>query len=178
MLQTLLAERFGLKLRRETREQQVYALVVGLDGPKLKKTPVDFVVEDTPFEGRIEDRLVLTRIRSVPPGGWQTISRLNGRTVYETKEVEMVEFARPIMSYTDAPIIDMTGLKGYYEVALDVPQMPARLAGRRGALGEASDPSGVSIFVSIQKLGLKLEKRKAPIEHLIVEHIEKSPTEN
>lgn len=36
MLQTLLAERFGLKLRKETREQQVYALVVGQDGPKLK----------------------------------------------------------------------------------------------------------------------------------------------
>ncbi|HJZ97243.1 MAG TPA: DUF3738 domain-containing protein [Candidatus Solibacter sp.] len=74
---------------------------------------------------------MLTRIRSVPPGGWQTISRLNGRTVYETKKVDMTEFARSILSYTDAPIVDMTGLKGYYELALEVPQMSGRLAGRR-----------------------------------------------
>jgi uncharacterized protein (TIGR03435 family) len=106
--------------------------------------------------------------------------------VYESKKVEIAEFARFLGRYTDAPVLDMTGLKGYYEVALEVPQMSARLAGRRGAmerpadapLPEATDPSGVNIFASIQKLGLKLEKRKAPLEHLIVEHIEKSPTEN
>jgi uncharacterized protein (TIGR03435 family) len=43
---------------------------------------------------------------------------------------------------------------------------------------EAADPSGASIFASVQKLGLRLERRKAPVEHIVVEHLEKVPTEN
>jgi len=42
---------------------------------------------------------------------------------------------------------------------------------------DVGDPSG-SIFSSIQQLGLKLESRKAPLEFLIVDHVEKTPTEN
>jgi uncharacterized protein (TIGR03435 family) len=121
-----------------------------------------------------------------PPADWATISVINGRNIYECKKIEMAAFARFLRSYADEPVIDMTGLRGYYEVTLDVPQRSRWLAARRGATERpadapapaASDPSGVSIFASIQKLGLKLEKRKAPMEHLIVEHIEKSPTEN
>jgi uncharacterized protein (TIGR03435 family) len=42
----------------------------------------------------------------------------------------------------------------------------------------ASDPSGSSIFSTVQQMGLKLEPRKAPIETIIVDHVEKAPTEN
>ena len=44
--------------------------------------------------------------------------------------------------------------------------------------GAASDPSSGSIFVAIQKLGLKLEPRKAPIKTIVIDHLEKTPTEN
>jgi uncharacterized protein (TIGR03435 family) len=73
-------------------------------------------------------------------------------------------------------------------LTLEVPPTSANRPGRPGALvvadgsprpaEEASDPSGVSIFTSVQKLGLKLEKRKMTLDQLIVEHIEKTPTEN
>jgi uncharacterized protein (TIGR03435 family) len=42
----------------------------------------------------------------------------------------------------------------------------------------ASDPTGSSVFSSVQRLGLKLESRKAPVEQLMVDHLEKTPTEN
>ena len=55
--------------------------------------------------------------------------------------------------------------------------MPRAPAGAAGS-NQASDPSGVNIFKSVEKLGLALEKHKAAIEHLVVEHVEKTPTEN
>ena len=44
-------------------------------------------------------------------------------------------------------------------------------------MAEASDP-GTSIFESVQKLGLKLEARKSPLDNIVVDHLEKTPTEN
>jgi uncharacterized protein (TIGR03435 family) len=42
----------------------------------------------------------------------------------------------------------------------------------------ASTPSGGSLFAAIQQLGLKMEPRKAPLEMVVVDHLEKTPTEN
>ena len=98
------------------------------------------------------------------------------------------------MSGADAgsrQVMDMTGLKGNYEVAMDfsmadmVAQARAQAAAGGGGAGGgssavASDPGGGGQTVSgaIEKLGLKLESRKAPVEQLIVDHAEKTPTEN
>jgi uncharacterized protein (TIGR03435 family) len=188
MLQALLAKRFKLAIRRESREHQVYALVPGKDGPKLKETPADFVVGSGPFEGGRGNRTIRAVIQPLPPGGWQTISFVDGRTLYESRKLSMAEFARFLRRYTDTPVVDLTGLSGFYELALEVPPTVANRPRRPGALAatdgsprpaeEASDPSGVSIFTSVQKLGLRLEKRKMALDQLVVEHIEKTPTEN
>lgn len=88
-------------------------------------------------------------------------------------------------------VVDMTELKGYYALSLDfsladlmamaraqgmdVPAMPG--AGTPGVA--ASDPSGSSsLFAAVQGLGLKLEQRKAVTEQLVIDHLEKTPTEN
>jgi len=47
-----------------------------------------------------------------------------------------------------------------------------------GGAPAASDPSGTSIFQAVQQLGLRLEPRKAPVETIIIDHVEKAPTEN
>jgi uncharacterized protein (TIGR03435 family) len=94
------------------------------------------------------------------------------------------------MNYVDIPVIDLTGLHGFYKVALDVPGGPNyRRAAARAALapasegggtaqpfGEASTPSGVSILASVQKLGLFLERRSAPLDHIVVDHVDRVPT--
>ena len=57
---------------------------------------------------------------------------------------------------------------------LGVPMPP----GPGGPASTASDPSGSSMFKAVQQLGLKLDARKAPVEVIVVDHLEKTPTEN
>jgi uncharacterized protein (TIGR03435 family) len=90
-------------------------------------------------------------------------------------------------------VMDMTGLKGNYEIALDFSmtdmiaqaRAQAGMGGGGGATSgnaapEASDPGGGGATVSdaVEKLGLKLESRKASVEQLVVDSAEKMPTEN
>jgi uncharacterized protein (TIGR03435 family) len=107
--------------------------------------------------------------------------------IFEAEKITMPNFALVLMPYVDdTPVVDMTGLKGAYQIAMPVPgnsvslgRVPIGMRGGDAARSpeEPSDPSG-SIFASVQKLGLRLEKRKAPVEHIVVEHLEKVPTEN
>ncbi len=89
----------------------------------------------------------------------------------------------------DRPVIDQTGIEGQYDFALDfgadAPSMMRKAMGGLPPVGDghaeaaaaAADP-GQSIFTSIQTYGLKLEPRKAPVEMIVVDHAEKTPTEN
>jgi uncharacterized protein (TIGR03435 family) len=88
----------------------------------------------------------------------------------------------------------MTGLKGYYEVDVEISiadlmamartqgmGMPANPSSGAGAntAPEASDPGGgSSVFESVSQMGLKLEDSKATVDRLVIDHIEKTPTEN
>jgi uncharacterized protein (TIGR03435 family) len=91
-------------------------------------------------------------------------------------------------------VVDQTGLKGYYEVETEISfadlmasaraftgQPPAASGGAASASGAPtpSDPAGgQTVFASVEKLGLKLEDRKAPVTELVIDHAEKTPTEN
>jgi uncharacterized protein (TIGR03435 family) len=105
----------------------------------------------------------------------------------------MAELAEGLSPMSDHPIVDMTGLKGNYQVTLEISMQEimaaARAAGAAvpaaapggGDAGKpadaASDPGG-SIFTAIQTLGLKLEPRKTPLTTIVVDRVEKMPTEN
>ena len=97
----------------------------------------------------------------------------------------------------DRPVVDMTGLTGAYDIGVDISAEDAMNVmtsatdfgmGRRGAgdgdggksmaAGIASDPSGASMISSIQKLGLRLEPRKAPLDVVVVDRINRDPTPN
>jgi uncharacterized protein (TIGR03435 family) len=84
------------------------------------------------------------------------------------------------------PVVDMTGLKGDYDVVLDIPfsavgiVVPARGADANGAgpADLASDPGSGRMLRSLKSLGLELVNRRAPVEQVIVDHMEKAPVEN
>jgi len=106
----------------------------------------------------------------------------------EAAKMSMAMLCEFATRFVDRPIMDMTELKGNYQVALDLTMDDlkniAKAAGMvmpgggGGGSAEASDPSGSSIFQSIQQMGLKLDARKAPIDTIVIDHLEKVPTEN
>jgi uncharacterized protein (TIGR03435 family) len=92
-----------------------------------------------------------------------------------------------LMGSSALQFMDMTGLKGHYHLALDFSQSDrasmVRSVGLDGpglaAPAETtSDPGGTTLLASVQALGLKLESRRATVDQLIIDHVEKVPTEN
>jgi len=208
MLQSLLGDRFGLVIHRSSAEHPVLALVVGKGGPKLKEstgTPVP-LDENTPLKpGEVKMDTVNGAVRmTMARDGSATVNMgSRGIVTYRTDPatqathmdadlVTMSGFAdmltqfSQMMGGTTLQFADMTGLTGHYQVTLDISQAErANMARSMGvdapptAPGDAaSDPAGASLLTAVQALGLKLEQRKAVVEQLIVDHMEKTPTEN
>jgi uncharacterized protein (TIGR03435 family) len=88
-------------------------------------------------------------------------------------------------------VVDMTGLTGKYQAAADFSLMdltsslhdqgidiPTGGGPQGGGQGGASDPGGPTVSAAREKLGMKLEKTRANLDRLVVDHVEKSPTEN
>jgi uncharacterized protein (TIGR03435 family) len=219
MLQSLLAERFKLMAHRENREHPVYALIAAKGGPKLKEAAPEADAPPNPAAEGGRGAISIpgpdgpTTIKQSPDGRGAVVSSKQFGTMrmspgpdgvhMEASKITMAALADMLGPFTDRPIVDEAGLKGNYQVTLDlsladmmnvarsrglaigpVGGVPgAGLAGAGpGPLGAgpvAADPSsGGSIFLALQKLGLKLEARKAPVETIVIDHLEKTPTEN
>jgi uncharacterized protein (TIGR03435 family) len=194
MLQALLAERFKLTLHRISKETQVYALVIGKNGLKMKETPPDVPVaptgDDAPakdtnmkISGTQEKGMTITNT----PAGTQKVTMADGIMHVEASKMPVSMLAEALSRYVDHPVVDMTELKGNYQVMLDISQEDIRNvmrsvgaampAGAGAAADSASEP-GSSIVTSVQQLGLKLDPRKTPLDMIVIDHLEKLPTEN
>ncbi len=196
MLQALLEDRFKLKIHRDTKEMAVYALVVGKGGPKLKESPPDAdpAPGSDPNAPKPDERpqFKLSGNGGVVTGGPMgktKVSMENGNMHFEMEKMPISALAEFLARFSERPVVDMTELKGNYQVALDISMEQLKNMARQMGVAipaggepgkpdlEASDPSG-SIFNTVQQLGLKLEPRKAPVEIIVVDHVEKAPTEN
>jgi len=187
MLQALLADQLKLVVRRESREEPACILTVGKNGPKLKAVPADVTPE--PFLPHSDGRTQLLRTKT--PNGYLTYSRLNGTVILEATKITLPELAILLRREVKLPVLDRTGLPGFYAISLFVPGTSVGSTRTRATGGDdvwsvtpefpvipvASEPEGVNLYKSIQRLGLKLTKTKAPIEHLVVEHAEQTPVE-
>ena len=217
MLQALLKDRFKLAVHRETQEHPVLGLVIGKGGPKLKESPAaaEPIAEDAPLkpgEMKIDGPDGPIRMTRNADGSITMNMGAKGivtqrvdtqaQTVHmESNMVTMDGFADMLTSVMQMggagsrQVVDMTELKGNYQVAVDISladimsmvraqgmDMPMPKAGGAvdgSAAPVASDPSGGSTaYASVEKLGLKLEPRKANVEQLVVDSAEKTPTEN
>jgi uncharacterized protein (TIGR03435 family) len=148
MLKTMLAERFHLAMHRDTKELPVYGLVVGKNGTKLKEVEFGRSGSDT------------------RPGK------------YHGERVGMANVANFLSRQMDRPVIDMTGLKGFY--TFDLEWTPEESAIPKPMEGGAAVDSAVgpSLTSALQQIGLKLEARKAPVEILVIDRADRAPTEN
>ena len=197
MLQSLLAERFGLKIRRESKEMPAYVLTVAKAGPKFKEVPPDDPQAELEFLKPAEGGLVAgfggVGARIGAASGHEAGSPLfdgRGNPIVDSLHVEipkttMVQFADGLTSMVDLPVVDRTRLTGTYEIGFDAPSRNVRWTFQGAMPGkppiaapQAADPEGGSVLESVKPLGLRLEKDKAAIETIVIEHIEKIPTEN
>jgi uncharacterized protein (TIGR03435 family) len=195
MMQALLAERFGLKMHKSSKEQNIYALVVVKPGvlkpaETIPETPEDPNQPGFKMSGNVQDGKGIT-----VDAGRNGKTKMNMSPDMKTMHMEigklpMLGLVELLTRMVDRPVVDMTELKGDYHVALDLPlsammamagqMMPTGMGGGGDGgnkMAEASDP-GTSVFESVQKMGLKLEPRKGPMETIVVDHLEKAPTEN
>lgn len=172
MMQDLLAERFKLAVHFETRETSVFALVQvkpGTLGPNLRLHSQGPSCEDTPPPGVFPPKCHVMAIRREPTKG---LTRTGSRDA----AMPLIAATLPLMDRLDRPVMDRTGLSGEFDFILEW----AREIGPPQGQGKAPppDPQGPSFQQALrEQLGLKLESAKAPLQILIIDHIER-PSEN
>jgi uncharacterized protein (TIGR03435 family) len=195
MLQALLADRLGLKAHLRTTELPVYALLVGSKGAKLKESLPDEASDPPAAKQGGQDWGVKAtgtgEDRSISGRGTGNFGKFKLTVAHDTLHLEfasmtMQNLADFLSQNKDRLVVDETGLKGSYQVTLDI--AASDTAGARTAslanqgdgnqLSMASEPSGNSYFTSVEKLGLKLERRRAPTEQLVIDHVQRVPTAN
>jgi uncharacterized protein (TIGR03435 family) len=166
MTQSLLEDRFQLKMHRETREAPIYELVLAKAGSKMKLSANQEPVATTPDAPQ----------RGGPPPG---MMRLNPGGNLEGNGVAISLLARMLSEQpiTGRPVIDKTGLKGLYDFMLEwTPE--AVMPGLPAPPSPSADTSGPSLFTALQEqLGLKLESAKGPTEFLVIDSVGR-PAEN
>jgi uncharacterized protein (TIGR03435 family) len=111
-----------------------------------------------------------------------------GRMRLIANTATIAKFIDVLGNQLDRPVVDMTGLKGTYDITLDFAQDMAAMRAKMAAMGAApppgmmpdsADPAGPTIFSALtEQLGLRLEARKGPVDLIIVEGVQKTPTEN
>lgn len=181
MLRNLLAERFHLKVHHENKEGPGYDLVVTEKGPKMKRAPDN--------EGRADVRVSVGGGNSqVHSDNYMTMAELadwlgrGGMINLSQRDYGAAVGAIPVRPR----VVDRTGLSGKFDFTLDFAggysfdlRAQPKLVGSVGST--ATDPAGgTTIFSTLERqLGLRLAKTKdVPLDVIVVDHVDKVPTEN
>ncbi len=200
MLQNLLAERFGMKFHKETKELPMYGLSVAKGGPKLKESTVAEIPADGTPPPPLPAKPVIgadgfplppefpagraIQLVQIMPQGMRMILRLK----------TMQDFAAMLGNMLKRPVVDETGLSGKYDFTLTYsrdglpglpgmpvpPPPPPEAAAPPGAAPRPAESDSLpSLFSAVQsQLGMKLDAKKGPVEMIVIDHIGKAPTEN
>jgi uncharacterized protein (TIGR03435 family) len=150
MLQKMLEDRFTLRIHRDTEQRPVYALSVAKGGPKFNASGKD----------------------------GQTNYRITRNSI-GLERGDIARMAQLLSTALGRPVIDQTGLAGPYDLSLQWDDAPVPEGGVPG-LDTPAIPGNDhgSIFTAIQdQLGLRLESRRAPVEVIVVDRVER-PSEN
>jgi uncharacterized protein (TIGR03435 family) len=184
MLQSLLADRFQMKIHTEMKNSPVYALEVAKTGFTLTPTghqPPDNLTPVNVEAGGSRAGVMIT----FGQGSFFAL----GPTGFEVKDLTMPRVADMLTRFLDRPVVDMTGLPGTYDFMLaltpqDRTAMLVRAAMTAGimlppqALMLLDSGSDASLVDALGKIGLTLRARKAPLTVVVVDEAQKTPTEN
>ena len=188
MMRALLGDRFQMKSHRDTKDLPVYALAPGKGGLKMKESPLD------PDADSGEAAKGAVNVTASGGRGGTTVNFGRGSSFtfannrFEARKLTMVNLADTLARFVDRPVVDMTELTGNYDFTLELSPEDFRAMTIRSAIAagvvlppqalQLLDVSGDSLFTALQTQGLKLEPRKAPLEVLVIDHVERTPTDN
>ncbi len=184
MLQLLLAERFQLKVHRESRPFPVYALVVSQGGLKLKGTPVD---PNAPPLGATESVGAAGNSGLVINMRGGTFAMADGK--FEIKQLKMEDLALALTRFSDRKTIDATGLADRFDLTLALTPEDFNLVYLRGLVnnGYTRSPQALRTLDGspanilgryLETFGLALEERRVPLDVVVVDSASKEPTAN
>jgi bla regulator protein BlaR1 len=164
MLRALLADRFHLEIRTESKEMPLYEIFVAKNGPKLTKSTLDCSADTNPCHGF--------------SGNPRRFSGMG---------VDMADLASLLTSYAGRPVLDKTGIAGVFDILLqwnvfygrqqtaqttdETPRPPSRAEGT-GAMPENDSLPDLATALDRQ-LGLKLESGKGPVDTYVIERVER-----
>lgn len=160
MLQSLLADRLGMKTHHEQKQLPVYLLALAKNGPKLHEAtkPNGSKFIETKSEGDSvfsEDKTGLIVFRAT-----------------------MGEMAAKLSNPLRQPVLDRTGLKGRYDLRIDITPYLTPGTGEGDNVQKMADPVSFVVTAFQDQLGLKLESGKEPTDLLVVDAINRTPSEN
>ena len=144
MLGSLLNERFRLEFHRERKEQAVYLLLQGKQRPRLQ-------------ESHPETASAMNLVR---PGL---------RLAFRHQSMSQLADTLSTLLVIGRPVLDRTGLSGFYDFILDLRELRTEDASESG-------PSASAVLM--EQVGLRLEARKAPLEVLVIDRAERVPIAN
>jgi uncharacterized protein (TIGR03435 family) len=178
MLQSLLADRFQLKVHTVIQEREVYALVVAKGGPKFQEVEPPASLG----AGEADDGVVMPPPPPPPPPGGKgaALEKVICMGICYTASHQLTGNAAPMgmlvgwistLHETDRMVVDETGLRGKYSFVLD------GVADGPGPPSDAGGPSPedapLSVFTVLpEQLGLRLKLKKAPVQVLVVDRAE------
>jgi uncharacterized protein (TIGR03435 family) len=158
MVRAMLADRFGLRVHHEQKEQQVFALTVAKNGPKFHPTGT-------------KDASRFTESSTDGATGFS-----EDKTGAMAEHVTMGDVANKVSELVNRIVIDKTGLTGHYDFRLDL--TPYITPGTDDKDSAKADIMSILFAGFNDQLGLKLEAGKESVDLLVVDSINKTPTEN
>jgi uncharacterized protein (TIGR03435 family) len=184
MLQNLLVERFRMTLHHELQDKAAYNLTVAKGGPKLKETAypnakpiasgsLSFTLDKNDFPVLPKEAAVQARVDWVKNGSFRSTFRAFPISDFAQDMANVLTEAVPLVGMVIPRIFDKTGLTARYDFTLEYSNF---IYDRPDNDVEITGPS---IFTAVEKqLGLKLEKSKAPLDILVIDHVERAPAAN
>jgi len=179
MLQSLLADRFQLTVHRETKEISVYAVLPAKNGPRLPDSKPGSCVTFGPNSPPPPPQAPGQPSPLVCGGFFTGPSSLDGI------KMTMAQFVDALSIVLGRRAVDKTGFAGTFDVHLEF--SPEGTALDRRGPGDIESPANAgnpdtswpSIFTAVQEqLGLRLESQKGPSEVLVIDDVERAPSEN
>lgn len=188
MLKALLAERFALRTRTETRQMPQYVLTMarsdGRLGPSLKPTPEKCIADmeerkrnpppRPPLQSRPTPRSIdeMRDLMRTPTCGGTSMMSSPSSTTYSMSGLPLSNLVSRLSSELNAPVVDRTGLTGPFDMVLEYEPV------RRASTPLAATPQALDVFApplpsALQtQLGIKLEKGEGPLAVVIIESVE------